>query len=77
SGLKAGLLNVSVAAILAIARNVSVQFGAPNREPGRLYNTEYRNAIDLTNRTYYVEVTTAPNVSGTTLSNLDRSEGRP
>ncbi|TAY15965.1 linear amide C-N hydrolase [Rhizobium leguminosarum] len=67
----------AVAAILAIARNVSVPFGAPNREPGSLYNTEYRTAIDLTNRTYYFEFTTAPNVIWTTLSNFDLSEGRP
>jgi penicillin V acylase-like amidase (Ntn superfamily) len=35
----------AIAGILAIARNVSVPFGAPNRAPGSLYNTEYRTAI--------------------------------
>jgi choloylglycine hydrolase len=67
----------AVAGILAIARNVSVPFGAPNRAPGSLYNTEYRTVIDLTNRSYYFELTTAPNVIWTDLSKFDLTEGSP
>ena len=67
----------AIAAILAIARNVSVPFGAPNRAPGSLYNTEYRTAIDLTNRSYYFEFTTAPNVIWTDLSKFDLTAGNP
>jgi len=67
----------AVAGILAIARNVSVPFGAPNRAPGSLYNTEYRTAIDLTNGSYYFEFTTAPNVIWTDLSKFDLAEGSP
>jgi len=52
----------AIAGILAIARNASVPFGAPNNAPGTLYNTEYRTAIDLTNRRYFFELTTVPNV---------------
>ena len=52
----------AIAGMLAIARNVSVPFGAPNNVPGSLYNTEYRSATDLTNRRYYFELTTTPNV---------------
>lgn len=51
----------AIAGILAIARNASVPFGAPNHAPGALYDTEYRTAIDLTNRRYFFELTTAPN----------------
>jgi len=65
----------AIAAILAIARNVSVPFGAPNRAPGSLYNTEYRTAIDLTNRSYFFELTTAPNVIWTDLSKFNLAEG--
>lgn len=67
----------AIAGILAIARNVSVPFGAPNNAPGSLYNTEYRSAIDLTNRAYYFELTTTPNVIWANLSNFDLSEGAP
>jgi penicillin V acylase-like amidase (Ntn superfamily) len=67
----------AVASILAIARNVSVPFGAPNRAPGSLYNTEYRTAIDLTNKQYFFEFTTAPNVIWMDLAKFDLNEGSP
>ena len=67
----------AIAGILAIARNVSVPFGAPNRAPGSLYNTEYRTAIDLTNRQYFFELTTSPNVIWMDLSKFDLTEGSP
>ena len=50
-------------------------FGAPNGAPGSLYNTEYRTAIDLTNRSYFFELTTAPNVIWTDLSKFNLAEG--
>jgi penicillin V acylase-like amidase (Ntn superfamily) len=56
---------------------VSVPFGAPNNVPGSLYNTEYRSAIDLTNRAYYFELTTTPNVIWAKLADFDLSEGAP
>lgn len=67
----------AIAGILAIARNVSVPFGAPNKVPGSLYNTEYRTAVDLTNRKYYFELTTSPSVIWANLTNFDLAEGRP
>lgn len=67
----------AIAGILAIARNVSVPFGAPNNAPGSLYNTEYRTAIDLTNRRYFFELTTSPNVIWADLSKFDLAEGKP
>jgi penicillin V acylase-like amidase (Ntn superfamily) len=67
----------AIASVLAIARNVSVPFGAPNREPGSLYNTEYRTAMDLTNGKYFFEFTTAPNVIWMDLAKFDLTEGAP
>ena len=51
----------AVAGVFAIARNVSVPFGAPDK-PFGIYNTEYRTVMNLTDKRYYFELTTAPNV---------------
>jgi choloylglycine hydrolase len=67
----------AMASILSIARNVSVPFGAPNNEPGTLYNTEYRTAMDLTNRFYFFELTTTPNVIWMNMAKLDLKAGAP
>lgn len=67
----------AVAGILAIARNASVPFGAPNNAPGSLYNTEYRTAIDLSNRRYFFELTTVPNVIWMDLARLNFKPGAP
>jgi penicillin V acylase-like amidase (Ntn superfamily) len=66
----------AIAGILAIARNVSVPFGAPYDRFG-IYNTEYRTAIDLTNRRYFFELTTAPNLIWANLGKFDLSPGAP
>ncbi len=65
-----------VAGMFAIARNVSVPFGAPYKGFG-VYNTEYRTVTDLTNKLYFFELTTRPNVIWTDLSKLDFSVGAP
>ncbi|MGH9270054.1 MAG: linear amide C-N hydrolase, partial [Ilumatobacteraceae bacterium] len=51
----------AVASILAVARNVSVPFGSPYKDVG-IYDTEYRTVSDLTDRRYFFELTTSPNV---------------
>lgn len=66
----------AAAGILAIMRNVSVPFGAPYKGFG-IYNTEYRTAMDLTNRRYFFELTTSPNVIWADLSKFDLSPGAP
>jgi penicillin V acylase-like amidase (Ntn superfamily) len=66
----------AVAGIFAITRNVSVPFGAPYKGFG-IYNTEYRTVSDLTERLYFFELTTSPNVIWVSLDNLDFSEGAP
>lgn len=66
----------AIAGILAIARNVSVPFGAPYKGFG-IYNTEYRTAINLTNKRYYFELTSSPNVIWADLEQFDLSPGAP
>ena len=51
----------AVASVMAIMRNVSVPFGAPYHDFG-VYNTEYRTVIDLTEKLYFFELSTSPNV---------------
>lgn len=66
----------AIAGILAIARNVSVPFGAPYKDFG-IYNTEYRTAINLTDRRYFFELTTSPNVIWAELDSFDLETGAP
>ncbi|QDV69187.1 Penicillin acylase precursor [Rosistilla carotiformis] len=64
----------AVAGVLAIARNVSVPFGAPYKGFG-IYNTEYRTVMNLTKLRYFFELTTSPNVIWADLSKMDLSPG--
>ncbi len=64
-----------VASVLAIMRNVSVPFGAPYKGFG-VYNTEYRTVSDTTNKVYFFELTTSPNVIWTDLKKMDFRPGR-
>lgn len=66
----------AMSGVLAIARNVSVPFGAPYAGFG-IYNTEYRTAINLTNRRYFFELTTSPNVIWVDLNRLALKSGSP
>ena len=61
---------------LAIARNVSVPFGAPYKGFG-IYNTEYRTVVDLTNKRYFFELTTSPNVIWAELERFNLKPGAP
>ncbi|WP_078971858.1 linear amide C-N hydrolase [Streptomyces sp. WM6368] len=68
----------AVAAILAVTRNASVPFGAPYREGRfRTYNTEYRTVCDLTNKRYFFELSTSPNLLWAELDRFDLSPGAP
>ncbi|HQR07818.1 MAG TPA: linear amide C-N hydrolase [Gemmatales bacterium] len=66
----------AIAGVLAIARNVSVPFGAPYKGFG-IYNTEYRTVIDLTKLRYFFELTTSPNVIWADLTKFDLAPGSP
>jgi penicillin V acylase-like amidase (Ntn superfamily) len=64
----------AVASVFAIARNVSVPFGAPYESFG-IYNTEYRTVMNLTERRYYFELTTSPNVIWAELLKMNLKPG--
>jgi len=66
----------AVASLLAIARNVSVPFGAPYKDFGT-YNTEYRTAMNLTDKRYFFELTTSPNVIWADLRKFELAPGLP
>jgi choloylglycine hydrolase len=66
----------AVASALAIARNVSVPFGAPYKDFG-IYNTEYRTAMNLDARRYYFELSNSPNLVWIDLADIDFAAGRP
>lgn len=66
----------AVAGVLAIARNVSVPFGAPYKGFG-IYNTEYRTVINLTNKRYFFELTNSPNVIWADLAKFNLAAGAP
>lgn len=66
----------AVAGMFAIVRNVSVPFGAPYGEFG-VYNTEYRTVTDLTNKRYFFELTTSPNVIWVDLTKFNLNQGAP
>jgi choloylglycine hydrolase len=66
----------AVASAFAIARNVSVPFGAPYKGFG-IYNTEYRTVMNLTDRRYYFELTTSPNVIWMDLMKMNLAPGAP
>jgi len=66
----------AVAGVLAIARNVSVPFGAPYHGFG-VYNTEFRTVMNLTDRRYYFELTDQPNVIWADLSKFKLTRGSP
>jgi penicillin V acylase-like amidase (Ntn superfamily) len=73
---KPGSEREAVASVFAIARNVSVPFGAPYESFG-IYNTEYRTVMDLTERRYYFELTTGPNVIWADLLKMNVAAGAP
>lgn len=66
----------AAAGVLAVARNVSVPFGAPYKGFG-IYNTEYRTAANLGDRRYYFELSNSPNVIWADLSAMNIEAGSP
>ncbi len=64
-----------VAGMFSLIRNVSIPFGAPVN--GSTFDTEYRTVSDLTQKRYYFELTTAPNVIWVDLGKLNFAPGAP
>ncbi|MEC7839768.1 MAG: linear amide C-N hydrolase [Chlamydiota bacterium] len=65
----------AIAAILSIVRNASVPINAPYKTPGTIYDTEYRTVLDLTNKRYFFELATSPNLVWLSLEKFDLSAG--
>ncbi len=66
----------AIAGVLAVARNVSVPFGAPYKDMG-IYNTEYRTAMDLKKKRYFFELSTSPNLVWIDLDKFKLGKGSP
>ncbi|MCV7420610.1 linear amide C-N hydrolase [Mycobacterium yunnanensis] len=66
----------AVASVMAVMRNVSVPFGAPDDKFG-IYDTEYRSISDLTERIYFFELTTSPSIVWVRFDDLDLVAGGP
>jgi penicillin V acylase-like amidase (Ntn superfamily) len=64
-----------IAGMFGFIRSVSIPFGAPVN--GSTFDTEYRTVSDLTDKRYFFELTTAPNVIWTDLSKLNLADGAP
>ncbi len=63
----------AIAGMFTLIRNVSIPFGAPVN--GSTFDTEYRTVSDLTDKRYYFELTTAPNVIWVDLKKLNFDPG--
>ena len=64
-----------IAGMFGLIRSVSIPFGAPVN--GSTFDTEYRVVSDLTDKRYFFELTTAPNVIWADLSKLNLADGAP
>lgn len=67
----------AVAAVMSIARNVSQPFGTADPFRPNVAPTRWRIVCDLTNKVYYFESTTSPNIIWVRLDELDFSNGAP
>jgi penicillin V acylase-like amidase (Ntn superfamily) len=67
----------AIAEILSVTRNVSQPFGIPDPYRPYVSTTRWRTVCDLTNRVYYFESTTSPNIIWVRLNELDFNEGAP
>jgi choloylglycine hydrolase len=65
----------AVAGVISVARNVSQPFGTADPFRPNIAPTRWRTVCDLTNRIYYVESTTSPNILWIRLDELDFNKG--
>jgi choloylglycine hydrolase len=64
----------AVAGVVSLGRNAAVPAGAPY-DDFSVYPTWWISATDVTNRTYYFQPTTSPNLIWLELDSLDLAEG--
>lgn len=67
----------TIAGVLSIARNVSQPFGIPDPFTPNISTTRWRTVSDLTNKVYYFESMTSPNIIWVHLDKLDFAKGAP
>lgn len=67
----------AVAGVISVARNVSQPFGTADPSRPNISPTRWRTVCDLTNRVYYFESTTSPNIIWVRLDELDFGNGAP
>ena len=72
---QAANLREAVAGVLSVMRNVSQPFGTPDPNRPNISATRWRTVCDLTNRVYYFESTTSPNIIWVRLAPLDFAAG--
>lgn len=65
----------AVAGVISVARNVSQPFGTTDPSRPNISPTRWRTVCDLTNRVYYFESTTSPNIIWVRLDVLDFRSG--
>lgn len=65
----------AIAGMFTLIRSVSIPFGAPVN--GSTFDTEYRVVSDLSNKRYYFELTTGPNVIWVDVDKLNLVQGAP
>jgi penicillin V acylase-like amidase (Ntn superfamily) len=61
----------SVASVLSVIRNISAPFGEADPARPNISATRWRTVADLTNRIYYFESATSPNLVWVNLDGLD------
>ncbi|MFF8691598.1 linear amide C-N hydrolase [Streptomyces sp. NPDC015144] len=67
----------ATAYMFSVIRNASAPFGTADEVRPNISTTRWRTVADLTERRYFYESTTSPNVVWVELSQLDFSKGRP
>jgi penicillin V acylase-like amidase (Ntn superfamily) len=67
----------AAAYMFSVIRNASAPFGTADEVRPNISTTRWRTVADLTERRYFFESTTSPNVVWVELSQLDFSEGSP
>jgi penicillin V acylase-like amidase (Ntn superfamily) len=65
----------SIAGVLSVIRNISAPFGESDPARPNISATRWRTVADLTNRIYYFEAATSPNLVWVKLDGLDFAEG--
>ncbi|NTU95161.1 MAG: linear amide C-N hydrolase [Bacteroidales bacterium] len=67
----------TIAYLMSVMRNISAPFGVADSLRPNISTTRWRIVADLTNKVYYFESTTSPNVIWVSLDKLSLRDGNP